>query len=688
MKAKTKQKTPSSPRQPWWDRRTRAFLFLLALVVIAYGQTILFGFSWFDDDAILLRNQEYISDFSNLTDAVLRDAEFREQNMELYRPLQNITFMLDAALGGFSPGMFHFTNLLLHFVAVWLLFVLLNHLGFTSRLSLAGATILAIHPVFTFAVGWIPARGDLLLAVTTLASFLFFVKFLNNKKPKWLTYHLIAFGAALLAKESALIIIPVCTLFYLLQKDHKPTFQRWQLWAALTYVALIIPYFMMRAMSIAPVQGGAFGLSSLIHNLPVMFEAMLKFFVPYPIVALPFYSLPVTIAGVIITLVILWVLLRKKLLRDPLVLTGIAWYAGFTFPSMFYRPDWSVYIYDYIIHRSYLPLVGVIWVVLVIYARFFADEKLPGRYRWVPVGILAMYMVMSFSLVRVFKEPLTFWQYAVKTNPESAFAHTYLGGTLFFTERHAQAIASYNRALELKPDFGEALLNRGITHAAMGNHPLAIADFSQYLQQVPGDTMALRYRGLSYAETGEYALALPDFKEVVNQGDRSEKVHYSLGVAMLIGGDFAGAVRIMDSLILQQPNNVAYLRVGGLASLMANKADDAIARYLRVLTTDPSSNTLSNLGYAYWEKGAYPEALDHFQRAAGSGEMNLSIAVGLMLVYDAMGMTTRALEMKKEVLRLEPEYLSGPEAIQAMQKKGYLFTDRQLRALNRLFPKP
>jgi protein O-mannosyl-transferase len=686
MKPKEKSHVSPNCTTPWWEHRTYVFFFFVVLVALVYGQTAGFDFSWFDDDAILIRNRDYITDVSNLSGAVMRDAEFRNQSMELYRPLQNVSFMLDAAMGGFRPGVFHFTNIMLHLLAAWLLFLMLEQLRFARRLALAGGVLLAVHPVFAFAVGWLPARGDLLLAVSALASFLFFFRFVETQSPRWLLLHLLTFALSLLAKESAVVIIPVCALYYAMQKVQKPRLKRWQLLAAIGYAAFIIPYLLLRTQAIAPVQGGAFGLPSFFHNLPVMFEVLLKFVAPYPIVALPFYTLPATIAGIVIAIALTILLIRLKQWKHPLVVTGIVWFVGFTAPSMFYRPEWSVYIYDYIIHRSYLPLIGVIMVGLVVISHWFPEGKMLKKQQWIPTGLLLVFVLMSFSLVRVFSEPLTFWRYAVKTNPGSAFAHTYLGGALFFAEEYTPAIQSYHKALSMKPDFSEALANRGITHAALGNHPLAIADFTAYLEQVPGDTMALRYRGLSYLEAGDYASALPDLREVVDRGDRTEKVHYSLGVSMLISGDYSGAVQVMDSLLLQHPNNISYLRVGGLASLMAQRPDDAIARYLRVLTSDPSSNTLSNLGYAYWEKGMHREALDHFKRAETSGGINLSIAIGLLIAYDALGMHADSREMRKEVIRLEPAYLQGATAIRELQEKGYLFTDRQLQVLNRLFP--
>ena len=56
---------------------------------------------------------------------------------------------------------------------------------------------------------------------------------------------------------------------------------------------------------------------------------------------------------------ILFLVIRKKKSMKFSIWT-ILWFLGLTVPSMFYKPDWSDYIYDYVVHRSYFPMVGII----------------------------------------------------------------------------------------------------------------------------------------------------------------------------------------------------------------------------------------------------------------------------------------------------------------------------------------
>lgn len=663
------------------DKRFIAFIYIVVIFIL-YGQTLNFGFTWFDDDVILLRNKDYISDFGNLPGSIIRDAEFRKNTIELYRPLQNVSFITDAAIGGFRPGMFHLTNMLLHLASVIMLFFLLETIGFNLHVAFLGGLLLAMHPVFAFTVNWLPARGDLLFAFWTILSFYLFIVFLNRRKTKWLWWHLAAFFFAIMSKETAIIIIPVCTLYYV-YIHNKQEFYRWQLIPAAGYSVIVLFYFFLRKMAVHGIQGDAFGLSPFIYNLQVIPETMFRFFVPYPIVALPFYSLLPTIGGVAIIAIITWVSL-KFAKNQRLILFGAAWFVGFTIPSMLYRPEWSDYIYDYIIHRSYLPFVGLIIIVLEIYDhnRRLINSRLPGR---IAAFLFIIFAILNYSFTREFKDPITFWKYAVKTNERSAFTHLYLGGALFFENQHSPAIESYSRALKIKPDLGEALINRGITYASAGDHKSAVKDFSAYLDLFPGDTMAIQYRSTSFMELADYSGALPDLIFLRSAGYRTEKVMYSLALCKLLTGNYPEAKHEFDSLLNIYPDNFSYLKAGALADLMNGEADQAIAKYQKVLKVDLSANILSNLGYAYWQAGMYNESLDNFERAEVLSAENLSVSLGLMLAYSSLGKDDEVRKAKDKALKTDPSLRDGTKSLEALQQGGYLFTPEQLEKLKRLF---
>jgi tetratricopeptide (TPR) repeat protein len=57
---------------------------------------------------------------------------------------------------------------------------------------------------------------------------------------------------------------------------------------------------------------------------------------------------------------------------------------------------------------------------------------------------------------------------ALKSNARSAPAHSNYGNVLAILDRHEDAVASFDKALALAPDYAEALFNRGNTLIQLG----------------------------------------------------------------------------------------------------------------------------------------------------------------------------------------------------------------------------
>jgi len=110
--------------------------------------------------------------------------------------------------------MFHLSNvLLLGFISA-LLFLLLKKFLIPTRLALLSALIYCVHPLFVSSVAWIPARGDLLLMVFSLLSFLFFIEYLEKQKTLLLIMNWLAFSIALFCKETAAFLPFIFIIYY------------------------------------------------------------------------------------------------------------------------------------------------------------------------------------------------------------------------------------------------------------------------------------------------------------------------------------------------------------------------------------------------------------------------------------------------------------------------------------------
>src|SRR5256885_4371332 len=193
----------ASPRQgaptPRWLRL--APLFIALAVVAVYATAPSFKFIEFDDNEILKQHYFIIGDISKIKLAFTTDA-FLGTNGSFYRPLQTISFMLDALVGGPKPFIYHLTNLLLHIASSLCVFWLLLVLGYRRLLCLLLALLFAIHPMFVPMVAWIPTRGDLLLTIFLIIAFILFIKAFRANRPALVVWHGITFFLALLSKET------------------------------------------------------------------------------------------------------------------------------------------------------------------------------------------------------------------------------------------------------------------------------------------------------------------------------------------------------------------------------------------------------------------------------------------------------------------------------------------------------
>src|SRR2546423_2113366 len=129
-------------------RLLRFWPLYIALAVLAVYSTALgFNFIGFDDTDILKHRYFIIGDLSKIKLAFTTDA-FLGTNGSFYRPLQTVSFMLDALIGGASPFIYPFTNLVLYIVGSPCGFWLFRPPSYQRLLSSPVALLFALHPLF------------------------------------------------------------------------------------------------------------------------------------------------------------------------------------------------------------------------------------------------------------------------------------------------------------------------------------------------------------------------------------------------------------------------------------------------------------------------------------------------------------------------------------------------------------
>ena len=77
------------------------------------------------------------------------------------------------------------------------------------------------------------------------------------------------------------------------------------------------------------------------------------------------------------------------------------------------------------------------------------------------------------------------------------------------------AIANYDKAIQLEPDYTDAYINRGIAKIRLGQHFAAISDYDKAIQLKPDHTEAYYKRGVAKADLGQHFAAISDFDKAI-----------------------------------------------------------------------------------------------------------------------------------------------------------------------------
>ena len=196
-------------------------LAVAALAAAAYANALANGLVW--DDPIVLNRQ--LLAFRSLHDLIFTPRNIPQYSPDYYRPVTTLSYLLDHAIGGSSPLLFHFSVVVYHIVATYLVFRfgLLLFADSALRVVAAGAAaaLFAVHPIHTESVAWGAGRSDVLATCFVLGATLAY--FSGRRTPLWraLAASALLFVAAL-AKETAVSLFVILPVGGLLLEPQRP----------------------------------------------------------------------------------------------------------------------------------------------------------------------------------------------------------------------------------------------------------------------------------------------------------------------------------------------------------------------------------------------------------------------------------------------------------------------------------
>ncbi len=205
------------------------YTILMVLGFFLYVNTLQNNYA-LDDAGVITTNQYVQQGFSGIKKVLTKDAfgSFLEQmgaSQQLsggrYRPFSIVLFAIEHGLFGDSPALQHGINMILFMATIFALFYflsnyLLKKLPSGEDMAFVATVLFAIHPIHTEVVANIKSSDEILSLLLILGTFIFGLKYIEEKQKKHLIYSMVCYFLALLSKEYGITLLALLPmLFYL-----------------------------------------------------------------------------------------------------------------------------------------------------------------------------------------------------------------------------------------------------------------------------------------------------------------------------------------------------------------------------------------------------------------------------------------------------------------------------------------
>jgi tetratricopeptide (TPR) repeat protein len=389
-----------------------------------------------------------------------------------WHPLTSISHMLDCQLFGPQAGWHHFGNVLLHTIAVILLFLVLREMTGALWRSAFVAAVFAIHPLRVESVAWIAERKDVLSAVFFMLTLGAYVRY--ARKPSRTRYLIVAllFALGLMAKPM-LVTVPLVLLLLdywpldrftyfssrkpktrIVRRGTQGSIARRLILEKIPLLALsagssLITFFAQR-QAVGSVELPLFSrinnaiVSYVVYIWQMVWPTRLALVYPYRE-----YRLSWEVAAAIAFLAGVTAVVLGFGKKHRYLITGWFWYIGMLVPVIGII---QVGVQARADRYTYLPEIGL--YLLATWS--IADLSIAWRYRRQILVVAAVIAIAALAWLAslqdtYWRDSETLWTHTLAVTSHNDVAHARLADILLRRDRIDEAIYHCEEALKIHP---------------------------------------------------------------------------------------------------------------------------------------------------------------------------------------------------------------------------------------------
>lgn len=534
--------------------------------LLAYANSLANGFVW--DDPIIVHRQLVV--FDGIRAVLTPPRDIPQFSPDYYRPVTIASFLLDRAIAGESPLMFHLSTLLAHAAVSLLVAMLAVQLlgsapGAPFGAALAGLAF-ALHPIHAESVAWIAGRSDVLATAGVLVALIG----TGRTRPSWGGAALSGAGAALAlgAKETGVALYPLVLARDLLAGPGLRAGHYLRRYAGIAVAGAL--YAALRFRALGELVGSAPGTPA-VDRTPAEVVAAIGVYIGkllLPVAQNAYIDhIPVT-AAALVTAALFAAGLALAAWRfhtrgEGVPLFALLWIALTLAPSLAIM--WKIPDAPLAERYLYAPSVGFCLLLGNLGARVWGRATAPPARAIVTAGAALLLAAAAFATVRrnpVWRDDIALWEDTDAKSRVSGMAARNLATAYQQAGRSADARAAFARALTRRNDArGLQTIHNNLGTLALldGDHAGARREYEAALAAAPNAADTLFNLGLLELQAGGSTpdaarRAVPYLERARQLNPHDADCEAALGQTYLILGEPERARRHLQRALALQPS--------------------------------------------------------------------------------------------------------------------------------------
>jgi tetratricopeptide (TPR) repeat protein len=396
------------------------------------------------------------------------------------RLFHQIYYALIFKFFGLNSTAFHVSSIVVHIVNC-ILVLLLAYVLFGKKISIIATALFTVNPTGSEAINWLSAAGYLHQTPISIISLILFILYRRSKEPWYLISSVVLFGLNLILWRTAwALVIPFLIIIVdvlLLNPDlsFKKVFKLVPVYLPFIVLSLIFTF----SVVIKSFQDRAYTLETQ-HYLSIKTATPYLNRLPYSLFMigrqyvyperLTIYHEGRIIGNVEYTTMIvsslMYVALTIYLLKKNKTYAALL----ILIPTTT-LPSFSPIAIAWLVAERYLYFGVAFFCILV--AKILVDLELKvhlkNATKVFSIIIFIIYFARTFVRAEDFSTSKKLWLSTMKAAPLSYRVYNNLGDVYANEGQYELAIQNFQKSLELKPDYADAVHNMGFTYMQLGD---------------------------------------------------------------------------------------------------------------------------------------------------------------------------------------------------------------------------